>query len=95
MNLPGFGIRVSKFRQTWIATYTVNGSKKQVLETLGTTKLIPKLGDAREAARASILRAHAGINPVAERRQEAAELKAEIVASSMTFRTLAEAYIER
>ena len=95
LNLPGFGLRVSKFRKTWIATYTVAGSKKQVMESLGTTKLVPKLNDARELARASILRAHAGTNPVDERRQQAAEVKAEMAAQAMTFRALAAAYIER
>ncbi len=94
LNLPGFGIRVSKFRKTWIAAYTVNGGKP-VMESLGTTNLVPKLSDARELARGSILRAHAGINPVEERRQQMAEVKAEVVARSMTFRALAATYIER
>ncbi len=46
-NLAGFGIRVSKFRKTWIAAYTVAGGK-QVMESLATTDLVPKLDDARE-----------------------------------------------
>lgn len=65
------------------------------METLGTTTLVPKLADARELAKASIERAHAGINPVAARRQEAVKVKAETVARAMTFRMLAAAYIER
>ncbi len=94
LNLPGFGIRISKYRRTWVAAYKVKGGKP-VMELLATTSLVPKLDAARELARASILRAHAGVNPVADRRHKEAEVKAEMVANSMTFRTLAEAYIER
>jgi hypothetical protein len=64
-------------------------------EIIAAVSLIPRLTDARDAARASILRAHSGINPVAERRQQEAHLKAEMVANSMTFARLADADLER
>ena len=90
----GFGLRVSKFRKTWIAAYTVKGGK-QVMESLATIDRVPKLDDARELARASIERAHNGINPVAARRQAAVKVKVEAAAKAMNFRALADAYIER
>ncbi len=93
-NQAGFGIRISKFRKTWIAAYTVAGGK-QVMESLGTTDLVPKLDAARELAKTSIERAHNGINPVAARRQEAVKVKVEAAAQAMNFRALADAYIER
>jgi len=33
------------------------------METIGTAAIIPKVADARERARVSILKAHDGINP--------------------------------
>jgi integrase len=60
-------MRISeKGRKTWIAMYRVRGTA--VMETIGTTALIPKVADARELARQSMLKAKAGVNPVAERR---------------------------
>ncbi len=57
--LPGFGLRVSaprpgsrEGRKTWIAMYRADG--KPVMETIGTLAQIPKVAEAREAARASI-----------------------------------------
>jgi integrase len=59
--------------------YRVAG--KPVMETLGTIAQIPKVEQAREAARASFLRARAGGDPVAERRAEAARIAAETAAA--------------
>jgi integrase len=74
--LPGFGVRVSaRGRKTWIATYRVNG--KAVMQTLGTTATVPKLADAREAARAAMVKAKAGVHPVEQRRAEAAAAEAD------------------
>jgi integrase len=71
-SLPGFGLRVSaKGRKTWLAVYRVRG--KQVVETFGTTALIPSLADARDLARTSMFSAKRGVNPVAKRREEAAK----------------------
>ncbi|HVC51525.1 MAG TPA: Arm DNA-binding domain-containing protein, partial [Stellaceae bacterium] len=68
--LPGFGLRVSETgRKTWIALYRVSG--KLVRETIGTAALIPKVDEARERARASLLLARGGKNPVAEREERA------------------------
>jgi integrase len=84
--LPGFGLRLSaprpgsrEGRKSWIAMYRVAG--KPVMETLGTLAQIPKLERAREAARASLLRARAGGDPVAERRAEVARKVADTVAA--------------
>jgi hypothetical protein len=90
--LPGFGVRVSpKGRRTWIAMYSVRG--RAVMETLGTTAVIPKLADARDRARASIDKARQGINPVAERRREEIQAQAEVAANAFTFAALAERYM--
>jgi integrase len=72
-SLPGFGLRVaaprsgSKGRKTWQCLYRVKG--KLVRETLGTLELIPKVDDARERARASMLEAKSGGHPVEQRRR--------------------------
>src|SRR5437899_6499593 len=66
--LPGFGLRISKSgRKTWIALYRVGG--QLVRETIGTSGLIPNIADARQRARASMQKAQAGQNPVAEKRE--------------------------
>src|SRR6516165_9383987 len=71
LQLPGFGLRVSaRGRKTWIAMYRVN--RKEIIETLGTMAVMPNVAQARDAARASMVKARAGINPVAERRHEQA-----------------------
>jgi integrase len=86
-NLPGFGVRVSsKGRKTWIAMYTVG--KKAVMETIGTTFTIPKVGVARELARESQFKASRGINPVEERRAKLAQEEAARVEEAKTFRWL-------
>jgi integrase len=65
--LPGFGLRIaSSGRKTWQVLYRVQG--RPVRETLGTLATIPRVDDARSAARASLARANAGGNPVAERK---------------------------
>jgi integrase len=77
--LPGFGLRVSsRGRKTWLCVYRVVG--KPVMQTLGTTATVPKLADAREAARASMLKARAGVNPTEERRSAAVAAEADRVA---------------
>lgn len=65
--LPGFGLRIaSSGRKSWQVLYRVNG--RSVRETLGTTATIPKVEDARSAARASLSRAASGVSPIAERK---------------------------
>jgi integrase len=90
--LPDFGIRLSpKGRRTWIAMYSVRG--RAVMETIGTIAIIPKLADARDRARLSIDKARQGINPVAERRQEAIQAAAEATEIAFTFAKLADRYM--
>jgi integrase len=71
--LPGFGMRISaRGRRTWVAMYRVKGGR-EVMETLGTMATIPAVAQARDLARASMVRARAGVNPVeAKRTAEAA-----------------------
>src|SRR5206468_1281766 len=81
--LPGFGLRISeKGRKTWIAMYRVRGTS--VMETIGTTALIPEVAKARELARQSMLKAKTGVNPVVERRVKEKEeaAKAETAANN-------------
>jgi integrase len=67
--LPGFGLRISsKGRKTWQAMYRVNG--KTVRETLGTLAVIPDVAKARQLARDSMGKAHAGTHPVEARHRE-------------------------
>ena len=62
-NLPGFGLRISPLgKRVWVCQYRIRGGR-EVLETIGSIALIPKLGDARERARASILKAREGVEP--------------------------------
>lgn len=93
MNLPGFGIRVSpRGRKTWVAQYRIRGGK-EVLETIGTTALIPNVRDARERARASMDKARQGIHPVKQREHEEVAARAEANAAAFTFGKLAERYL--
>jgi len=90
--LPGFGVRVSKTRKTWVALYRVNG--KPVMQTLGTTAHVPQLKDARDAARSAMNKAKAGINPVEERRAAAEAAKAAKIAASATAKEAVEGRFE-
>ena len=66
--LPGFGLRVSaKGRKTFVAMYRVKGGK-EVMETIATMAELPDIKDARDRARASMLQARQGINPVVKRK---------------------------
>jgi integrase len=92
-NLPGFGVRVSpRGRKTWIATYRVNG--RAVMQTLGTTATVPKLADARDAARGAMLKAKAGVNPVEERRAAARAAEADKAATKAAAREAIEGRFE-
>jgi integrase len=55
--------------------------------------LIPKVADARELARASMLKARQGIDPRAQRRQVEDQAKATAAADSLSFGKLAEVYL--
>jgi hypothetical protein len=90
---PGFGLRVSpKGRKTWVAQYRVRGGK-EVLETIGTTALIPNVGEARERARASMLLARQGVHPGQRRKAAEAAVAAEETARQFTFAKLVERYM--
>jgi integrase len=92
--VPGFGLRLtSKGARTWIAMYRVNG--KKVLQTLGTMKAIPKVDDARQAAREAIMMARTGVNPVEEKRAEVAAAEAEGVTFAEVADRWMREYVER
>jgi integrase len=92
-HVPGFGLRISdRGRKTWIAMYRVRG--KLVRETLGTIAVIPNVGDARDQARESMLKARAGKNPVAERRERQLVEKAQAEELPDTFLAVSERYLE-
>jgi integrase len=65
------------------------------METLGTMAIIPNVGDARNLARQSMLRARSGINSIEARRTEQAEAKAEKEAKKLTFSKLADLFITK
>jgi len=65
------------------------------METIGTAAIIPKVADARERARVSILKAHDGINPKQERVRQNAAAQAEAVENALTFRKLAHRYMDQ
>src|SRR4029453_13364433 len=70
-HLPGFGVRITASgAKSWGAMYRGNG--KPVMETIGTLAKVPKVDDARQAARESMAKAAAGSHPVREKRTEAA-----------------------
>jgi integrase len=99
--LSGFGLRVSAprpgssrdGRKTWIAMGRVDG--KAVMVTLGTMEQIPKVAEAREAARGAILKMRAGGKPLDERRAEKARRQAEEEeAASGRFAAAAERFMQ-
>jgi integrase len=94
-HLPGFGLRLTdKNARSWVAMYRVRG--KFVMETLGNLALIPKVEDARQRARESMLKARAGTNPLAERRErEKVEAEAAVEAKANTFGAVFERYLDR
>ncbi len=94
--LPGFGLRISdRGRRSWIVLYRVRG--KLVRETLGTTAVLPHLGEARDLARASLRKAKEGVNPVEAKRDtvKAAETaaKAEAARQRDTLDTILDRYL--
>jgi integrase len=93
--LPGFGLRVTaKHARSWVVTFRVN--RKFIWETLGTVEMIPKVDEARDMARESILKARRGINPVAERKQRVQqEAAAANDAKANTLSVVVERYLER
>src|SRR6516225_4980794 len=93
LQLPGFGLRVSaRGRKTWICMYRVN--RKEIMETLGTMAVMPNVAQARDAARASMLKARQGINPVEQRRANDAAQAAAIAVQQFTFGRLVERYMK-
>src|SRR4051794_508206 len=73
--LPSFGLMItSNDARSWKCAYRVN--RKLVIETLGSLAQIPRVDDARNRARISMLKAKTGINPVEERKAQQAEQEA-------------------
>jgi integrase len=69
-HLPGFGMRITaQGAKSWVAMYRVNG--RTIMETIASLAKLPKVEDARQAARDSMAKAAAGENPVLEKRIEA------------------------
>src|SRR5437588_10502504 len=63
-HLPGFGVRITASgAKSWVAMYRVSG--KPVMETIGSLAKVPRVDDARQAARESMAKAAAGGHPVA------------------------------
>src|SRR5438067_11028639 len=70
-HLPGFGVRITASgAKSWVAMYRVDG--KPVMETIGSLAKVPKVDDARQAARESMAKAAAGGHPVRAKRTVAA-----------------------
>jgi Arm DNA-binding domain len=98
--LSGFGLRISAPRQgrpdgrrVWQALYRINGKLKR--ETLGNIATIPKVDDARNVARESLRKAHAGIDPAEERRKAEAAAAHETEAAAARTRDTLGAVIDR
>jgi hypothetical protein len=72
--------------------YRVN--RKEIMETLGTMAVMPNVAQARDAARASMLKARQGINPVEQRRANDAAQAAAIAVQQFTFGRLVDRYMK-
>lgn len=83
--LPGFGVRHSQTgRKSWLVLHA------GAVKTIGNTYTMPKLDDAREAAR-EVMRT--GIDPVKAKREQEAAAQAEAEAKQQTFAWMVERYI--
>jgi integrase len=82
--LPGFGVRVGASRRTYVLMYRVRGRLRRL--TLGQVGII-SLADARAAARRALADAAGGKDP--------AEGHHRAPAGAVTFRNLAQEYLER
>jgi integrase len=92
--VPGFGLRITdKNSRSWVAMYRVKG--KPVMQTLGSLTLIPKVDDARQRARAAIIAARSGVNPVEEKRAAEAAVEAEQVTFGAVANRWMREYVER
>src|SRR5882762_2083860 len=79
--LPGFGLRLTaNGARSWIAKYRVNG--KAVMETIAPVTRMPRVDEARALARASMQKAQAGENPVAEKRADTARIAQNTIGSA-------------
>ena len=91
--VPGFGLRITaKGAKSWVAMYRVHG--KAVMQTLGSVGVVPKVDEARQMARESMVKARAGVNPVHERKRAKAEAAA-AKANAMPVAKLYEHYLDR
>jgi integrase len=69
-HLPGFGVRITATgAKSWVAMYRVNG--RTVMETIASIAKLPRVDDARQAARESMAKAATGDHPVREKRVQA------------------------
>jgi integrase len=90
-HLASFGLRVRKTgAKSWVVMYRVRGGGRQVRETLGKLTEIPTVAEARKRALASLEKARAGVDPVAERRGGAALIGVE---RQKTFAAVADRFV--
>ena len=90
-NAPGFGIRISaRGRRTWICMYRVQ--RKDVMQSIATTAMLPRLQDAREAARKLMLLAREGIDP---RKAKAAAADREQAEKAFSYSDLVTEFLAR
>jgi integrase len=81
-HLPGFGVRITASgAKSWVAMYRVRG--KPVMETIGSLAKVPRVDDARQAARESMARAAVGEHPVREKRIDAVRSAANTCKAAM------------
>jgi integrase len=80
--LPGFGLRLTaNGAKSWVAMSRV--ASKPLMETIGALAKIPKVEEARQAARDSMEKPAAGSHPVVEKRVEAAGSVTNTVAAAI------------
>jgi len=89
-SLPGFGVRVTPTKASYIVEARVNGRSRR--STICPIERI-SLTDARKRARKILADMSSGIDPVVVKKEKAAELAAKTAKAEMTFRKILEQFI--